>query len=233
VLDLIVGRAVWARWGLRASYAPVQSVLIRETGDAVALARAYRGTLGYDECYVADLDAIMGRAPQQALLRRIAAVGSRLLVDMGVSSVEQAGAALAAGADRIVVGLETLASFRDLGAIVQAHGRERVVFSVDLRAGQPIALPESLHRREPLAIVEEAVLAGVAAVIILDLARVGSEAGVDVALGAEIRRAHPGLELLVGGGVGSKRDLAAAAAAGYDGALVASALHQGHLSDSR
>lgn len=229
----MAGRAVWARRGLRATYDPVQSVLIREAGDGVALAHAYRDTLGYEECYVADLDAIMGEAPQYALLRRIAGIGSRLLVDTGATSVEQAGAALAAGAHRIVVGLETLSSFGALAAIVQAHGRERVVFSLDLRAGRPVALHPSPQRREPLWLVEEAVLAGIAAVIVLDLARVGSGEGVDVALGAEIRRAHPGLELLVGGGIGSKRDLAAATVAGYDGALVASALHNGHLSDSR
>jgi phosphoribosylformimino-5-aminoimidazole carboxamide ribotide isomerase len=85
----------------------------------------------------------------------------------------------------------------------------------------------------PLDLVEEAVRAGVPAVIVLDLARVGSGAGVDLALGAKIRRAHPDLELLVGGGIASKRDLADAAAAGYDGALVASALHEGHWNDSR
>jgi len=228
----MAGRAVWAHRGVRAAYAPVQSVLLREAGDAVALARAYRETLGYEECYVADLDAIQGGAPQRDLLRRVADAGSRLLVDTGATSVEQAGTALAVGAHRIVVGLETLASFAALAAIVAAHGRDRVVFSLDLRAGQPVVRRES-SRREPLALVDQAVLAGVAAVIVLDLARVGSEAGIDGALGTAIRLAHPGLELLVGGGIGSQGDLAAAAAAGYDGALVASALHHGHFSDSR
>jgi phosphoribosylformimino-5-aminoimidazole carboxamide ribotide isomerase len=232
-LDLMAGRAVWARGGVRATYAPVQSVLLREAGDAVALARAYRETRGYDECYVADLDALLGGTPQLALLGRIAGIGSRMMVDSGATSVEQAATALAAGAHRIVVGLETLTSFGALAAIVQAHGRDRVVFSLDLQAGQPVVVRDSPGRREPLALVEQAVLAGVAAVIVLDLARVGSEHGVDVALGTAIRRAHPALELLVGGGIGSTRDLAAAAAAGYDGALVASALHNGHLSDSR
>jgi phosphoribosylformimino-5-aminoimidazole carboxamide ribotide isomerase len=78
-------------------------------------------------------------------------------------------------------------------------------------------------------LVEEAVRAGVTAVIVLDLARVGSGEGVDLALGAEIRRAHPRLEVIVGGGIASPHDLAAAAAAGYDGALVASAVHDGRL----
>jgi uncharacterized protein related to proFAR isomerase len=229
VLDLMAGRAVWARRGIRAAYAPVQSALLPEAGDAVALAWAFRRTLGCEECYVADLDAIMGAPPQHALLRLLAAVGSRLLADEGAAGPAQAGNALAAGADRVIVGLETLPSFGALAAIVQAHGPDRVVFSLDLRAGQPVVQPGSPHRTGPLALVAEAVRAGVPAVIVLDVARVGSGQGVDLALGAEIRRAHPGLELLVGGGIASARDLADVAAAGYDGALVASALHDGTL----
>jgi len=225
----MAGRAVWARGGTRAAYAPVRSVLVQQTGDAVALARAFRRTLGCEECYVADLDAIMGGPPQHDLLGRLAAVGSRLLVDVGVADPTHAGTALAAGADRVIVGLETLPSFAALAAIVQAYGRDRVVFSLDLRAGQPVLRPGSPHRGGPLALIEDAVRAGVAAVIVLDLARVGSGDGVDVDLGAEIRRAYPGLERLVGGGVASGQHLADAVAAGYDGALVASALHDGTL----
>lgn len=225
----MAGRAVWARRGNRAAYEPVRSALVEATGDAVALAQVYRRTLGCDECYVADLDAISGAPPQHDLLRLLAAVGSRLLADLGVSTPIQARDALAAGVDRIVVGLETLSSFDALRAIVQAHGPDRVVFSLDLRGRQPVARAESSHRMAPLALVEEAARAGVRAVILLDLARVGTGTGVDRALGAAIRRTHPGLELLVGGGIGSARDLADAAAAGYDGALVASALHDGRL----
>jgi len=225
VLDLMGGRAVWARGGIRAAYAPVRSALLREGGDAVALARAFHGTLGCGECYAADLDAIMGAPPQLELLRRLAAVGSRLWADVGAASPAQAGSVLAAGADRVIVGLETLPSFDVLAAIVHAHGRERVAFSLDLRAGRPVPP----YREEPLALVNEAVRAGVAAVIVLDLARVGSGEGVDLALGAAIRRAHPNLELLIGGGIASPHDLAGAATAGYDGALVASALHDGRL----
>jgi phosphoribosylformimino-5-aminoimidazole carboxamide ribotide isomerase len=229
VLDLMAGSAVWARGGIRASYAPVRSALLQEAGDALALAQAFHRTLGCDECYVADLDAIMGAPPQHALLRRLAAVGSRLLADVGAATPAQAGSVLAAGAERIIVGLETLPSFGALAEIVRTHGRERVVFSLDLRVGEPVVRPGSAHGMGPLALVGEAVRAGIAAVIVLDLARVGSGAGVDLALGAEIRRAHPGLELLIGGGIASWRDLAGAATAGYDGALVASALHDGRL----
>src|SRR6185295_12788052 len=133
VLDLMAGRAVWAQRGVRDKYAPVRSVLTEQPGDAVALARAFRTTLGCEECYIADLDAITGGAQQVALLRDIARVGIRLLADAGVSTPEDAGTVLAAGADRVVVGLETLTSFDALAGTVRTHGHRRVVFSLDLR----------------------------------------------------------------------------------------------------
>jgi phosphoribosylformimino-5-aminoimidazole carboxamide ribotide isomerase len=66
---------------------------------------------------------------------------------------------------------------------------------------------------------------GVREVIVLDLARVGSGAGPDVALVRELRARFPELELLAGGGVRDVADLRALGEAGAAGALVATALH--------
>ena len=54
----------------------------------------------------------------------------------------------------------------------------------------------------------------------LDLARVGSGAGLDVGLIAELHAAFPDLELLAGGGVRDVGDLRALRDAGAAGALV-------------
>ena len=70
VIDLKDGTAVHAVRGERERYRPVRSALAREDGDPLALARAFRSTLGLDELYVADLDAIAGeseRGPQAAV----------------------------------------------------------------------------------------------------------------------------------------------------------------------
>ena len=63
----------------------------------------------------------------------------------------------------------------------------------------------------------------------LDLARVGSGAGPDIALVRELCARFPELELLAGGGVRDVTDLRALADAGAAGALVASALHGGAI----
>jgi phosphoribosylformimino-5-aminoimidazole carboxamide ribotide isomerase len=66
-------------------------------------------------------------------------------------------------------------------------------------------------------------------VIVLDLARVGTGAGVDLALMRRVRAAAPHAALFAGGGVRGPDDLSRLADAGCDGALVATALHDGRL----
>ena len=230
VLDLRAGRAVLARGGQRDTYAPVRSRLVAgggAGGDPLALARAYRDILDCDEWYVADLDALAGDAVQGALLGALAGLGGRLLVDAAVATPERARDLIAGGAARVVVGLETLPSFDTLALVARAIGSKRVVFSLDLRDGAPLA--EAALSGTPVDVARGAVTAGAGAIIVLDLARVGSGRGVDIVLVEALRRAHPHVELLAGGGVGTARDLERLADAGLDGALVATALHDGRI----
>ena len=229
VLDLSAGHAVLARGGQRDTYAPVRSRLVAggAEGDPLALARAYRDTLACDEWYVADLDALAGGAVQGALVRALADLGGRLLVDAAVAGPARARELVAAGAARVVVGLETLPSLDALGAVARAIGSERVAFSLDLRGGAPLA--EARLSGAPLEVAGAAVAAGAGAIIVLDLARVGSRRGVDAMLVAGLRRAYPRVELLAGGGIASARELERLADAGLDGALVATALHDGRI----
>jgi phosphoribosylformimino-5-aminoimidazole carboxamide ribotide isomerase len=78
-------------------------------------------------------------------------------------------------------------------------------------------------------LAQRAAAAGVGAIIVLDLARVGTGAGLDLALIGRIRGAAPGVALLAGGGVRDGADLSGLSDAGCDGALVATALMSGRL----
>ena len=238
VLDLAGGVAVHARAGERAGYQPVRSVLLPEcVGDPVALLRAFRERLGAERCYVADLDAIGGGAVQRAVLGRLAALGGSvpapLLVDAGTHSSDGALELLALGASEVVVGLETLHAFADLAAVLDAVGSHRVVFSLDLCMGNSI-LHSDLVRcgavaTDALSLGTQAIETGATRLLVLDLARVGTGRGVDLALLEEMRRRFPGVRLLAGGGVRSGADLDRMRNAGCDGALVASALHDGSI----
>jgi len=237
VLDLLGGRAVHARAGRREHYEPVQGTGPRTStetrppyaaGDAVGLARWYMRDIGLTELYVADLDAIQGRPRQDPLVASVAALGAPLWLDAGAASAGEARHSLELAAAVVVIGLETLPSYDALAEICASVGGDRVAFSLDLRDGEPMVAAGVV--KEPAHIVaERAAHAGAGAVIVIDLARVGTGTGLDLALITRVRDAVPGLTLFVGGGVRGPDDLARLAEAGCDGALVATSLHDGRL----
>ena len=231
VIDLRAGRAVHAVSGERERYLPARMVTDHHSaeGDAIALASTYITALTVAELYVADLDAILDRAPQLALVHEIGALGVPIWLDAGISSANDATAVLASGADRLVVGLETLPSFDALASICQEIGGERVAFSLDLRHRLPLAPSDELARQKPESLAARAIDAGASAVIVLDLARVGSNEGPDLDLIERVRAAVPAATLIGGGGVRGRDDLVRLKDAGCNGALVATALLTGEL----
>lgn len=242
VIDLRNGRAVHARAATgdgsvaaaeaaRRAYQRIDTALGRHVrGDARALAGAYVDLLDLTEIYVADLDAILDGVPPSVLVEQIAGLGVPLWLDAAVSSVGSALHAVELGASQLIVGLETLDSFRTLEAICAAVGRRRVAFSLDLRGGQAmVRAGSSIAPDAPETIAARAAAAGATSVIILDLARVGQDSGVDLELVQRVRHAVPGVTLLAGGGVRNADDLRRLKASGCDAALVATALHDGRI----
>jgi HisA/HisF family protein len=224
VIDLKEGTAVHAVRGERERYRPVRGALGGEDGDAVALARGFREELGLDELYVADLDAIGGRSGHGGVLGVLAREAC-VMLDAGVSEPTRARELLALGAHRVIVGTETLSGPDALDRLLAELPDAAVILSVDLRDGHVLSPDAQLAGLPALDATRR--LPRVREAIVLDLARVGSGAGPDVRLIAEMHAAFPDLELLAGGGVRDAEDLRALAAAGAAGALVATALHSG------
>ena len=212
--------------GERERYRPVRSAIAGDDGDALALARAFRSELGLGELYVADLDAIGARGDHHPLLAALARE-ARVMVDAGVSEPAPARALLDLGAHRVIVGTETLSGPDALDGLLAELPDGAVVLSLDLRDGRALSPDPRLAGLPALDAIDRLGRAGVREAIVLDLARVGSGAGPDVELIADIHAAFPDLELLAGGGVRDVADLRALDAAGAAGALVATALHRG------
>ena len=212
---------------------PIESVADESIppGDVSALARQYIERFGLSALYVADLDAIERSEPQHAVIRNTASLGVPVWLDAGLTSSEDARHGLASGASRLIVGLETLSSFQEFESIVNDVGHQQVVFSLDLRDGQPVAAASDLTMKRPEDLVARAVDAGIAAVIVLDLARVGAGCGLDLPLVSRLRSASRSVPLYAGGGVRSLDDLLQAERVGCDGVLIASALLDGHITE--
>ena len=230
VLDVLGGLAVHARGGCREHYRPVRSIL-RRGADPASLAEAFRDELGLSEVYVADLDAIAGRPQPSGLGRALRDRGIKAWIDAGVRDEDDLDRDVLAGASRIIVGLETIAGPASLERVVNSVGRERIVFSLDLRDGRPIVAPGTdWASDDPEEIVARAVAAGIISVIVLDLGRVGGGTGVGtLALLERLASRHPEVERVAGGGVSGPDDLRAIERAGGSAALVASALHDGRI----
>lgn len=216
VIDLMRGSVVHAKRGQRERYAPLRSRLCASS-HPLDVVRALLELHPFRTLYVADLDAILGRGRQQALLdelqRKFAHM--ELWVDAAVRDLQQFRSLAATGLVP-VVGSETLPSVHLLEAL--GERADAFVLSLDFRAGRFLGPPETLARPW---LWPRRVLA-------MNLDRVGSQAGPDLALVRQLAALAPGALVYCAGGVRGAQDLAVLRAEGVS-ALVATALHDGSL----
>jgi phosphoribosylformimino-5-aminoimidazole carboxamide ribotide isomerase len=226
VLDLMDGVVVRGVGGQRAEYRPLVSPLAASPAP-LDVARGFAAHFGLTELYLADLDAIAGAEPALGVYTALRVAGFRLWVDAGIREAGRAEVLAGAGVEGIVAGLETLAG---PGLLAELAGRfgERVIFSLDLRAGVPLG--NTGWGLDAWSIARQAVAAGVRRVLVLDLARVGEGGGTGTEeLCARLASVHPEVELIAGGGVRGIADVRRLGEAGVAAVLVASALHEGRL----
>lgn len=230
VLDVLNGAVVRAVGGRRSEYRPIVSRLTDST-EPLTVAKALLAATGASELYVADLDAIQHRNPQLRTLLPLRESMPGMMVDAGVRFSEDVRLLSEVGLNRLVLGTETLEGPRELWEVRTFYTELDVTVSIDLRNGQlldPAGWGCNTH--DPRQAADQAWDAGARRFLLLDLARVGMNAGPGTEpLCGELRRRYPEVELLVGGGVRNRDDIRRLEDAGADGVLVASALHDGSL----
>ena len=228
VIDVYHDQAVRGVGGRRHEYRPIESQLTAST-DPIDVAHAFREHFGLTALYVADLDAIVDRRPHLELYAALAEAGYRAWVDAGVRTVAEAEAVLQAGVDTAIIGLESCPSPSLLHELVRACDAGRLLFSLDLRNGVPVA-SEGWPPMSAIEIAAEAIDAGFRGLLVLDLRDVGANTGGGTdALLREVRRRAPEIALVAGGGVRDRNDLQRLSGLGVDAVLCASALHDGRL----
>ena len=185
---------------------------------------------GLDTFYVADLDAILHGEPNNEIFGQLRDDGFKLLIDGGIRNVAEADVLLTAGAEQVVVGLETWPLLSSLEMLVRRIGPEQLIFSLDLKNGVPLRTLSDLVSMDPVDLGAAVIEAGVREMIVLDLADVGVGSGVSTAgICESLRDFAPRTRLIAGGGVRSIADLGQLKAQGIDGCLIASALHNGAI----
>lgn len=117
-----------------------------------------------------------------------------------------------------------------IAPLLEVIAPERLIFSLDLKEGQPLTPVPAWREMSPAQIAAAVTAAGVRRMIVLDLSDVGVGGGVHtLALCQELRVRHADIEFIAGGGVRGPDDLRRMSAAGCNAALVASALHDGRV----
>jgi phosphoribosylformimino-5-aminoimidazole carboxamide ribotide isomerase len=204
-VDLMGGLVVHGAAGARETYRPLDWGLAPS-----AEPEAYLAALGPRHVYIADLDRIMRAGDHAALIARLAPRVETCYVDAGFASAAECRAATGFVP---VLGTETAGDA--LGDCPDG------VLSLDCRDGR--VLP---HGEDPAAFLERVRDLAFGAHLYLDIGSVGTGRGLDPALLGRVRSAS-GRRLLWGGGVASEADLDLLAETGYDGAIVATAVHRG------
>lgn len=217
VIDLMRGQVVHARRGDRQAYQPLRSRLV-EGCSPEPVVDALIAATGACHLYIADLDAIRGLGDHRAQIAALAArhPAVEFWVDGGFAGADVARALHVATGALPILGSETLTEADALSALAAAG--VPALLSLDHRAGQPLG-PDWAH--DPAGWPER--------VIAMELARVGADAGPDLALIARLRAQRPEVSIIAAGGVRDAADLAALDAASVPAVLVASALHDGRL----
>ena len=215
VIDLMRGVVVRAKLGERAAYQPIATPL-SPTPEPVDVVTGLMRLAPFRTLYVADLDAILERGDNFAVLDRLRA---RLSGLRAMDRQWRGGPSRVAATERSA----RRSSAASRSAILALLASERhALLSLDFR-GDAFQGPAELLTRPDL---------WPARVIVMTLARIGGASGPDFSQLAAIRRVAGSREVYAAGGVRDPADLDALQAAGAAGALVASALHDGRISSA-
>jgi phosphoribosylformimino-5-aminoimidazole carboxamide ribotide isomerase len=228
VIDLMGGEVVHGMGGKRESYRPIRSSLCATSKplDVVRALSELYPIAASPMLYIADLDAIRGNGShlQTVTLLREHFPDMEIWLDAGVSSLEQWQPWQHLGL-HCVVGSE---SQRDLQATLSLlEHLEQPVLSLDF---VPCETCDQLY--DPVGILDYTD-AWPERIIVMTLAKVGSNAGPDLAavrsLQQRLPQTTPQRQIYAAGGIRNMADLVALKAAGAAGVLLASALHNGNI----
>jgi phosphoribosylformimino-5-aminoimidazole carboxamide ribotide isomerase len=228
VIDMLKGKAVQAIRGERQKYQPLKTVLA-PSSDPIDIAIAFQESFGFDELYVADLDAILGTASNLEVIKKISdATHLKIIVDAGVNNPRDAKRILEADAEKVIIATETLTSIKQLEECVKAIGRQKIVGSLDYKEEQILTKSEEIMKLSVTRAAEMFEKKGASEIIFLELSRVGTLQGLETKNLKEIIQTVK-IPVLTGGGIESVREIIALQNLGVAGVLVATALHKGKI----
>ncbi len=192
-------------------------------------ARHWAG-LGAPLLHLVDLDAATGRGENRAVIRRIVeTLDVPVEVGGGIRDLESAEALLALGVARVVIGTAAVKRPELVGQLLDAHGPEAVVVSLDAR--WPDVAVSGWAEASGVKVAQMTARLGqlgLETLIFTDVTRDGTLRGLDRDLMAHVRTLWTNT-LIVGGGVANTQDADLLTELGIEGAIVGRAIYEGTL----
>ena len=218
VFDILNGAVVHALRGERSRYKPIAEFSrITASSDPLQILNELRPV----QVYVADLNMIMGSGQNLEIIDKISS-RAKTMADTGASRLSDL--------DRLppsvlpVLGTETAS----ISLIEEVSGQRRMIASLDMSNRRVLSRDGALSDRNPLDVLKDLNHLHLEGVIIMELNRIGTSAGLDEEFLKKVENisSHP---LILGGGVKDEADLVALEEIGFSGALVATAVHNGKI----
>lgn len=220
VIDLMDDHVVHAKRGDRINYQPIQSRLCASNAPHDII-NSLLGLYRFKRLYIADINAIQGRANHAELIQSVRHSHPTLEIwlDAAINHPERAKYWQQQGV-QCVIGSESILAMRDYYDIREIL-ENRFVLSLDFNQAGFLGPAELLqnHASWPQR------------VIAMTIDRVGSAAGPDMKKLQDLQSRHR--QIYAAGGTRNDADLMTLKAAGIAGVLVASILHSGSITASR
>lgn len=219
VLDLMNGQVIHAKHGNRHEYLPIKSVLT-DSSEPLAVVHALLTLYPFKQLYIADINAIEKTGSHQKIIFEIANQFPQLEIwlDAGFDN-EVSMKSFTSSNISPVLGSESLNSIQQYRALSSASS-SFAILSLDYRGDEFHGAQEFL----------DDVSLWPRRLIVMTLDKVGSNTGPDLTKLASIKQQSKQSNIYAAGGIRDTADLEELKTLGIDGALIASALHNGTLS---
>lgn len=220
VIDLLDGQVVHAKHGNRHAYQPISSQLT-PSSKPIDIVKAFLDIYPFQTLYIADLNAIQSietDADHTSIINEIRTQFPALSIwlDAGMQNTHLANNTQPNITP--ILGTESFSTLEQYQSVKQSLNH--FVLSIDIKQ-QGYTGPEMLLDM-PKAWPEN--------IIIMTLAKVGSNSGVDLSTLTKMKQKAPMKNFYAAGGIRHLADLQTLASARIQGALIASALHNKQLS---
>lgn len=217
VIDVLRGKVVHARGGVRQEYPLLESVLTSDC-EPVQVISDLLAWLPFTTIYIADLDAILNQQRNTMLYVSLATAFPKITfyLDAGIHRRVCWEYFLGYPNIKPIIGSETLT---DISWISDPVVRQNSILSLDFQHGNFLGVQALIE--QPALWAEN--------IIAMNIDHVGGLSGPDFELLLSLQQKVHDSRIIAAGGVRTEKDLIALEAQGIQRVLVASALHDGRI----